>query len=167
MAVLVRHAMTENPKALSPERTAGDAAGLMAQFDFGAVPVVEGDTVAGIVTDRDLVVRVMAKRRDPTDVTLGEIVTTSVTTVSPDTELNEARDLMEDKRIRRLPVVKDGALVGMLSIGDVAVALASKREVGQALERISESESTTGLNRGPAIGTPAPARRESEKRRSA
>ena len=166
MAVLVRHAMTENPKALSPERSAGDAAGLMAQFDFGAVPVVEGDTVAGIVTDRDLVVRVMAKRRDPTDVTLGEILTTSVTTVSPDAELNEARDVMEQKRIRRLPVVKDGALVGMLSIGDVAVALASKRKVGQALEQISESESTRALNQGPAIGTPASARGD-ETRRSA
>lgn len=158
MAMLVRHVMTENPKALSPERTAGDAAGLMAQFDFGAVPVVQGDNVLGIVTDRDLVIRVMAKRKDPNAVTLGEIVTSSVTTISPDMDLRDARGVMEREKIRRLPVVKDGSLVGILSLGDVAVALASKREIGEALEEISESPSTQETNRGPAIGTPREAR---------
>lgn len=154
MAMLVRHVMTEEPKALSPERTAGDAAGLMAQFDFGAVPVVEGDDVLGIVTDRDLVVRVMAKRQDPNTVRLGDIVTSSVTTVSPDADLKDARGVMEREKIRRLPVVKDGSLVGILSLGDIAVALSSKREIGETLDEISQSPSTQEQNRGPAIGTP-------------
>jgi CBS domain-containing protein len=154
MTLLVRHAMTEAPKTLSPDRKAGDAAGLMARHDFGAVPVVDGKRVVGIVTDRDLVVRVVAKRRDPDDVRLDEILTRSVTTVSPDAELTDARDLMEREKVRRLPVVKDEELVGVLSLGDVAVALSSKREVGRALEEISESHSTRELNRGPAIGTP-------------
>ena len=154
MTLLVRHAMTEEPKALSPDRSAGDAAGLMAQFDVGSIPVVDRDHVVGIVTDRDLVIRVLAKRRDPGEVRLDEILTKTVETVSPDTELSDARTQMERAKVRRLPVVKDGRLVGLLSLGDVAVALSSKREVGIALEQISESESTTGLNDGPAVGTP-------------
>jgi CBS domain-containing protein len=154
MTLLVRHAMTPDPKALSPDRSAGDAAGLMAQFDVGAIPVVEEDHVLGIVTDRDIVVRVIAKRRYPNEVPLREFLTTVVETVSPDAELSDARTQMEHARVRRLPVVKEGRLVGVLSLGDVAVALSSKREVGIALEHISESESTSSLNDGPAIGTP-------------
>jgi CBS domain-containing protein len=74
-------------------------------------------------------------------------------------ELSEARAVMAEHRIRRLPVVKDGALVGILSLGDVAVAAASKREVGEALEAISDSDSTRERNAGPDVGTPARARR--------
>jgi CBS domain-containing protein len=154
MTLLVRHAMTPEPKALSPDRSAGDAAGLMAQFDIGSVPVVDQDAVVGVVTDRDLVVRVVAKRRDPNEVRLDEILTKVVETVSPDAELSDARTQMEQAKVRRLPVVKDDRLVGVLSLGDVAVALSSKREVGIALEHISESDSTASLNDGPAIGTP-------------
>jgi len=154
MTLLVRHAMSPEPKALSTDRSAADAAGLMAQFDIGSVPVVDEDAVVGIVTERDLVVRVIAKRRDPKDVRLDEILTKVVETISPDAELSDARTQMEHARVRRLPVVKDDRLVGVLSLGDVAVALSSKREVGIALEHISESESTGTLNDGPAIGTP-------------
>jgi CBS domain-containing protein len=154
MALQVRHVMTEAPKTLGTDRTAGDAAGLMAQFDFGAVPVTEGDELVGIVTDRDLVVRVLANRQDPNTVKLGDIVTRSPTTVSPDTELSDARGVMEREKVRRLPVVKQGSLVGMLSLGDVAVALSSERQVGEALKEISESPSTQSINDGPAIGTP-------------
>jgi CBS domain-containing protein len=122
---------------------AGDAAGLMAQYDIGAVPIVDGSHIIGIVTDRDLVLRVVAKRRDPNEVQLEEILTRSVATISPDTELSQARELMEREKVRRLPVVKDDAIVGILSLGDVAVALSSKREVGHTLEEISESEITS------------------------
>ena len=154
MALQVRHAMTEAPKTLGADRTAGDAAGLMAQFDFGAVPITDGDELVGVVTDRDLVVRVLAQRQDPEDVKLGEIATRTVTTVSPDTELADARGMMEQAKIRRLPVVKQGSLVGMLSLGDVAVALSSERQVGEALKEISDSPSTQSLNDGPAVGSP-------------
>jgi CBS domain-containing protein len=154
MALQVRHAMTEAPKTLGPTRTADDAAGLMAQFDFGSVPIMDGEDLVGIVTDRDLVVRVIAGRQDPHEVTLGEIATKAVTTVSPDTELADARSVMEREKVRRLPVVKQGTLVGMLSLGDVAVALSSDRQVGEALKEISESPSTQSLNEGPAVGRP-------------
>jgi CBS domain-containing protein len=154
MSMLVRHAMTESPKTLGPTMNAQDAAGMMAQFDVGVIPVVNGERLVGLVTDRDLVVRVLAGRKDPAEVRLGEIATEALVTVTPDTRLSQARDLMTTHRIRRLPVVKDDELVGILSLGDVALADASKRAVGDTLEEVSVSESTTELNAGPDRGIP-------------
>ncbi|HZD78650.1 MAG TPA: CBS domain-containing protein [Actinomycetota bacterium] len=154
MSLLVRHAMTEAPKAASPDMTAADAAGLMRSFDVGVVPVVDGDRLIGLVTDRDLVVRVLADRLDPTQVKLQEIATTSTVTISPDQQLSDARTLMAERQIRRLPVTKDGRLVGILSMGDLAVADASKRAMGEALEDVSASEATKRVNEGPESGTP-------------
>jgi CBS domain-containing protein len=154
MSLLVRHAMTEAPKTATPSMNAADAAALMKQFDVGVIPVADGDSLLGLVTDRDLVIRVVAERRDPTEVQLSEILTKSPVTVSPDTKLSEARNLMAENRIRRLPVTKADKLVGILSLGDVALADASERAVGQALEDISESESTTEMEESPPRGTP-------------
>jgi CBS domain-containing protein len=154
MAMLVRHAMTESPYTAKPDMTAADAAGLMKQFDIGVVPVLEGGRLVGLVTDRDLVLRVVASRQDPDEVKLGDIVTRSPATVTPDTQLSEARDLMAEHRVRRLPVLKGDQLVGILSLGDVALATASKRAVGDALHDISESQSTTDISGGPDRGTP-------------
>ncbi|HZD18188.1 MAG TPA: CBS domain-containing protein [Actinomycetota bacterium] len=158
MALLVRHVMSEEPKAARPDMTAADAAGLMRSFDVGAIPLVDGEELVGLVTDRDLIVRVLAHRADPTDVRLGDIATTATVTVSPDQEVSEARDLMAERRIRRLPVTKEGKLVGILSLGDIALADASARAVGQALQDISRSESTQTRNEGPDPGTPERAR---------
>jgi CBS domain-containing protein len=154
MSILVRHAMTEEPKTLGPTMNADDAAGLMAQFDVGMIPVVDDGRLLGVVTDRDLVVRVLAARTDPVDVTLGDIATATLVTATPDMTLSDARQLMAEHRIRRLPVVKDDALVGILSLGDVALADASERAVGETLRDVSESESTAELNDGPDRGTP-------------
>jgi CBS domain-containing protein len=154
MAMLVRHAMTESPKTATSEMTAADAAALMKQFDMGVVPVVDKGTLQGLVTDRDLVLRVVANRRDPDEVKLGDVLTKSPATVTPDTQLSEARDLMAHHKVRRLPVVKGEELVGILSLGDVALASASERAVGEALEDISESRSTTEISGGPDRGTP-------------
>jgi CBS domain-containing protein len=154
MTTLVRHAMTEAPKTLSPTMSASDAAGIMANYDVGIVPITDDDRLIGLVTDRDLVTRVLAIRQDPEAVDLGDIATTSIIDVSPDMEVAEARELMAQHRIRRLPVIKDGRLVGILSLGDVALAAASQRAVGETLRDISESESTRDENPGPAKGTP-------------
>jgi CBS domain-containing protein len=75
-------------------------------------------------------------------------------TVSPDTKVSEARDLMAEHKIRRLPVVKQEKLVGIISMGDIAVVTASKRAVGEVLEEVSESPSTTDLRETPERGTP-------------
>jgi CBS domain-containing protein len=154
MSILVRHAMTESPQTISPDMNAQDAAGMMKSEDVGALPVVEKESLVGLVTDRDLVLRVLAERQNPIEVKVGDIVTRSPITVSPDTKLTEARELMEEHQIRRLPVMKGKELVGILSLGDVAWADASRREVGETLRGVSESERTKTLNDGADRGTP-------------
>jgi CBS domain-containing protein len=154
MSILVRHAMSANPQTARPDMTAADAAGLMARLDVGVIPVAEGDELLGLVTDRDLVVRVVADRLDPAEVKLGEILTKSPITVTPDMKVSDARDLMAEHQIRRLPVVKAEKLVGIISMGDIAFADASKRAVGEALQDVSESPSTTDQEETPERGTP-------------
>jgi CBS domain-containing protein len=156
VATLVRHVMTPEPRTASADMNAYDAAGIMATNDVGFVPIVEGDVLRGLVTDRDLVTRVLAAREDPLSVQLGDIVTErNLVTVTPDTELSEARKLMAEHQIRRLPVVKDERLLGVISLGDVAVAFSSERAVGETIREISESVATTDVqHEGPGSGTP-------------
>jgi CBS domain-containing protein len=153
--MLVRHVMAASPVTATPDLNASDAAGLMAAHDIGALPIVEGERLVGLVTDRDLVLRVLASRKDPRSVRLGDIATSrELATVTPDTQLHDARALMGELRIRRLPVVKEGRLVGMLSLGDVALRSASMRGVGEVLAEISVSPATEETNPGPDVGTP-------------
>ena len=122
MSILVRHAMTEAPQTVRPDMNAADAAGLMKSEDVGALPVVRDGELVGMVTDRDLVIRVLAERQDPRSVRVGDIATKSPVTVTPDMRLSEARELMVKHQLRRLPVIKANELVGILSLGDVAWA---------------------------------------------
>lgn len=154
MAILVRHAMTASPTTISPEMNAFDAAGMMKSEDVGVLPVVQDAKLVGLVTDRDLVLRVLAERKNPIEVKVGEIATSSPVTVTPDMKLSDARELMEEHRVRRLPVMKGEELVGVLSLGDVAWADASTREVGEALRGISESDQTRSTNEQVDRGTP-------------
>jgi len=155
MSILVRHAMTESPQTISPDMNAFDAAGLMKSEDVGVLPVVQDGRLVGLVTDRDLVLRVLAERQSPVDVKVGDIATRTPVTIRPDMRLSEARELMEQHQIRRLPVVKgDHVVVGILSIGDLSWADASTREVGEALRAVSESDRTKTLNDNADRGTP-------------
>jgi CBS domain-containing protein len=154
MSLLVRHVMTEAPQTAGSDLNAFDAAGLMRQYDVGVIPVVDGPKLVGLVTDRDLVVRVLAERQDGGSVKLADIVTRTPVTVTPDTKLSDARDLMAEHKVRRLPVVKGDQLVGIISMGDIAVHDASKRAVGDALSEVSESPSTIDLTETPERGTP-------------
>ncbi len=163
MSILVRHAMTEAPQTIRADMSAADAAGLMKSEDVGALPVVRDGELVGVVTDRDLVVRVLAERQDPRSVRVGDIATKSPVTVTPDMRLSEARELMAKHQVRRLPVMKRNELVGILALGDVAWADASTREVGEALRAVSESERTVTQNETADRGTPDRVR---EKRHS-
>jgi CBS domain-containing protein len=156
MALLVRHVMAEAPEKVATTTTLDQVARLMAEHDVGSIPVVDADGRAhGIVTDRDLVVRGMAAGRDPGQTSVADVMTgDALATISPDAQVSEARDLMAHRRVRRLLVTKDGKLVGVLSMGDVAEADASKRAVGEALGEISASAETTRRNDGPEVGTP-------------
>ena len=146
MPTLVSDAMTPSPQTISAEMNAADAAGLMKSEDVGVLPIVDNGKLVGLVTDRDLVVRVLAARRDPTEVQVGDIATTHTVTIDPDSTLTEAMRLMEENKIRRLPVMKGDELVGILSIGDVAWHGEGTGDVGATLKEISESDSTVSDN---------------------
>lgn len=166
MALLVRHVMAEAPKSATPDMTAEDAAGLMANYDIGVVPIVEDERLLGLVTDRDLVIRVIAQRQDAREVALRDILTSGdLATISSGAQVSEARELMTERKVRRLPVMEGERFVGIVSLGDIAIADASARAVGETLQAVSESPATTTLNEGgPDIGTPE---RVAERRREA
>ena len=133
----IRDVMTSNPTSCEPSTSVVHAAKVMAQEDVGPVPVVEGGRVVGIVTDRDLVVRVLAEGRDPNSTTLGEIVSSDLVTVQPDTQLTEALQLMAQNQVRRLPVVEGEQLVGIVAQADVARA-ADEEQTGEVVQQISQ-----------------------------
>jgi CBS domain-containing protein len=129
----VQDVMTTTPITVPPSAFAWDAARLMKEQDIGDVIVVDGDRLCGIVTDRDLVVRVMGEGRDPSRTTIGEICSENVKTVSPADPVDEAVHLMRQSALRRLPVTQKGKPVGVVSIGDLAV----ERDPDSALADIS------------------------------
>ena len=132
----VREMMTDNPEHVDRDATVQDAAKVMSELNVGAVPVVSGGRVEGIVTDRDITVRVIAESRRPGEVRVHEIASSDPVTVSPNTDMGEAAQLMAQHQVRRLPVVENGQLVGMLSLGDLSVE-GSTGEAGRALKEIS------------------------------
>jgi signal-transduction protein with cAMP-binding, CBS, and nucleotidyltransferase domain len=149
--------MAEDPKVVHEGSSPLDAARMMASHDIGSLPIVDNDgRLKGIVTDRDLVVRVIATGRDPSEVAIGEIATTkNVVTIDPDQSLSEARETMAEHRIKRLPVVKGDDLIGVIALGDVALTSASLRKVGEAVADIFRSPGTEEVRGGPDQGTPA------------
>ena len=132
----VREMMSGNPESIDADATVQDAARIMQDLNVGSVPVLAGGRVAGIVTDRDITIRVIAENRSPAKVPVREIATADPLTVSPNTDVNTAAELMAKHQVRRLPVVDDGKLVGMLSLGDVSVE-GDSREAGRAFKDIS------------------------------
>ena len=135
----IRELMTTNPRTVEPSATVAEAARVMKQADVGPVPVVEnGDRLAGIVTDRDIVLRVVAEGGDPQSTTVGEIMSRDLATVDPDQPLDEALRLMASHQVRRLPVCEeDGRLVGIVAQADIATELGDDRVTGQVVEEIS------------------------------
>jgi CBS domain-containing protein len=132
----VRNVMTQNPTSCDPAATPVEAAKVMASEDVGSVPVVKGGRLVGIVTDRDLVVRVLAEGRDPNSTTVGEIASGDLETVSPDDDLDMALRKMASSKVRRLPVVEGDQLVGIVAQADVA-RQGDDSETGQVVEQIS------------------------------
>jgi len=113
--------MTRNPVTVEADATVVDAARLMRDRDIGPLVVVGEKGVQGIVTDRDIVVRAVAEGRDPSTVRIAEVCTDDVETVSPDEPISDAVRRMEQRDVRRLPVVEGGRPVGIVSMGDLAV----------------------------------------------
>jgi len=137
MAMSVREAMTASVSSVSPSQSLADAAEVMKGADVGSVPVVDEGRLAGIVTDRDIVTRAVAEQRNPQDVKVDEIASHDLVTVEPGQDLDEALALMARHKIRRLPVLEEGRLVGMLAQADIALG-AKEQKVGEMVEQISQ-----------------------------
>ena len=135
----VREVMTEQIVRAQPDTTLEEIAMMMKTENTGAIPVVDEDELIGIVTDRDIVMRCVADGGDPTQMTAEDVVSEEVETIDPDADVEEALELMSRKQIRRLPVVNTGGeLIGMVSIGDLAVKQDDQEESGRALKDISQ-----------------------------
>jgi CBS domain-containing protein len=136
MATKIRQVMVSRPVIVPPDCTLTEAARLMRDADIGDVIVQDGPRLAGILTDRDIVVRAIADDRAPADVTVGEICSADLVTVGPEDPVERAVQLMRQAAVRRLPVAEDGRVVGILSLGDLAI----ERDATSALADISATE---------------------------
>jgi len=133
----VAEAMTRDVRIASPDQTICDAAGLMAQDDFGAIPVGENDRLVGMLTDRDIAVRAVAAGKGP-DTPVREIMTRDVKYCFDDEDCEHVAKNMADIRVRRLPVVnRDKRLVGIVSLGDIALS-EGKQVAGEAVTGVSQ-----------------------------
>jgi len=137
MSKTVAELMTTNPSSVSRQATAGDVAKIMLEEDVGSVPVADDGYLVGIVTDRDITLRVVAAGRDPNATTAEEIATPDPHYASPDESVDDAYERMAIWRIRRLPVVEGDRLVGMLAQADMVHELKDKK-AGQLVDEISQ-----------------------------
>ena len=131
----VSEVMTSDPVVCSADAGLAEAATVMRDRNIGDVLVERDGVVCGIVTDRDIVVRGLAEGRDPGNLTLADVATTDLRSVSPDDDVDAVLSKMEDGAVRRIPVVDGGRAVGILSIGDLAI----ERDRDSALGQISSA----------------------------
>jgi CBS domain-containing protein len=117
----IRELMTVKPRTVKAGDSVVEAAKLMRGEDAGIAPIVDGDRLVGVVTDRDIAIRVVAEGRDPQSTKVEEVASQNVVTIDPQQDLDEALRLMAQHQLRRLPVVEeDGKLVGIVAQADVA-----------------------------------------------
>ena len=136
----LREIMTNTVVRISPEESVAVAARTLARYNIGVLPVCSGDgRVCGVVTDRDLVTRCIAAGRLPASTTVREVMTTHVIAARPDMDTVAAANLMGRQQIRRLPVLENGRLCGMVSLGDLAAHNESSYEASDALTGISSN----------------------------
>jgi len=133
----IRDVMTGDPHTVPVDATLEDAAREMKSDDIGAVLVEEGGAVAGILTDRDIVVRAIGEGRDPSSTKVGDVASRDVKTLTPDSTVEDAIKIVREQHVRRIPVVENGRPAGIVSIGDLAV----ERDRDSALADISEAPS--------------------------
>ncbi|MEV3987639.1 CBS domain-containing protein [Streptomyces sp. NPDC049837] len=136
MARKIREVMTADPLAVGPQTSVVEVARLMRDEDIGAVLVTEGGQLRGLVTDRDLVVRVLCRGGNAEDHSVADACSAEVVSVTPDDDIRRAVDLMRRHALRRLPVVEEGRPVGIVSLGDLAV----ERDTDSALSEISAAD---------------------------
>lgn len=139
MAQHVRDIMTGAPVTVGPQTSVAEVARIMRDRDLGSVLVTDGDRLRGLVTDRDLVVRSVSRGGDPEDTTVAGACSDDPVTVAPDDDLDHAVRLMREHAVRRVPVVEEGRLVGVVSLGDIAM----ERDPESSLGDISAARPNT------------------------
>lgn len=138
----VQDCMTEKTICVKPETNIYDVSKIMGDNHIGCVPVCDNnDKIVGILTDRDIILRGIACDKDIKSTPVSEIMTTKVVRISPDTDINDAGDIMARNQVRRIPVVTDEKVVGMLSLGNLAQNLSiNSQTLGNTLESICDCD---------------------------
>jgi len=139
----VRDLMTSDPATVGPDDVVAQAATLMKDEDCGSLPVVKDARLVGIVTDRDITVRSVAAGADPKRQKISEVMSADPITVAPDSEADEAAKIMAEFQVRRLPVVEDGRLLGIVVTAQLA-RRESAGKMGSTIKEISEPASGRG-----------------------
>ncbi|MEV8308741.1 CBS domain-containing protein [Streptomyces flavidovirens] len=139
MGQKVREIMTSAPVTVGVLTAVSEVAHRMREENIGAILVAEGEELRGLVTDRDLVVRVLAEGKDPGDTTVRDVCSPDLVTVTADDEVDRAIELMREHSLRRLPVVEGTTAVGIVSLGDLAI----ERDPGSALGDVSAAKPNT------------------------
>jgi CBS domain-containing protein len=135
----VRDAMTEDPRSIGPSTSVVEAARLLRDEHIGSLPITDGETLMGMITDRDITTRVVAEAADLATTSVGDVYSQDLISVEPDKDLEEALRLMARHQVRRLPVVEEGRLVGIVAQADIALTLsADEKKTGELVEAISE-----------------------------
>ncbi|MED0676677.1 CBS domain-containing protein [Aneurinibacillus thermoaerophilus] len=143
MSQRLQDIMTRQVATVQPNQTLEEAARIMNEYNVGAVPVVENGQCVGMITDRDIAIRASAHNRD-SQTKVRDVMTHNIITAPADMDVHEAADLMAKNQIRRLPVVDHNQLVGIVSLGDLAVQDIYQNEAGMALSDISQNYPNRG-----------------------
>ena len=137
--MLVSQIMTRHVECTRPDASLQEAAAKMKHLEIGPLPVRENNRLTGFITDRDITVRATAEGLDPKTTLVREVMTPSVVYCFEDQEIEEAAEIMKELQVRRLPVLnREQRLVGIVSLGDLAVETGDDRLVGETLEVVSE-----------------------------
>jgi len=134
----VKDIMTKNVAYINPDSSVTEAAQLMQKHNVGSIPVCDKNGVIGLITDRDIVVRNVAHGTDPHSTPVKNVMTSQVTTVTPEMDIEQVSGIMSKNQIRRIPVVDNNMLVGIVALGDLATDSRFDMEASGALSDISE-----------------------------
>ncbi len=137
MAKNVRDAMTENPHSIGHSASVVEAARLMREQHIGSLPITNDEKLVGMITDRDITTRVVAEAADATKTSVEDVYSQDLISVEPDRGLEEALQLMARHQVRRLPVVENGRLVGIVAQADIALS-ENEQKTGELVEAISK-----------------------------
>jgi len=135
MALKVRDTMTGSPRSIDASTSVVEAAQLMREGHIGSLPITADEQLVGMITDRDIAMRVVAEAADHTNTSVGDVSSRDLVTVEPDEDLDDALQLMARHQVRRLPVVENGRLVGIVAQADIA--LSENEKTAKLVEAIS------------------------------